>query len=56
MNDNRGRGPSTNEGRIERNASRPYENKPAQDDARKKISGVQDDTRNRVNGALNKKK
>lgn len=56
MNDNRGRGPRTDDGRIERNASRAYENQPPQDDARKKVSSVQEDTRNRVHNTLHKKK
>lgn len=45
MSDNRGRGPDTDEGRIEKNPSRPYENKPPMPN-----------TPQRVNDALNKKK
>lgn len=40
MSDNRGRGPATDEGRIERNPSRPYENKPPQTDTLKTVADV----------------
>ena len=45
-NDNRGRGPN-DEGRIERNPSRPYENNPTKDQ--------QDKTRQQSNDALKKR-
>ena len=45
MSDNRGRGPFTDEGRIEKNPARPYENKPSLPN-----------TPQRVNDTLNKKK
>ncbi len=50
MSDNRGKGPNTpgDEGRIERNPSRPYENNPAKDQQGK--------TQKEVNDALNRKK
>ena len=49
MSDNRGKGPNTpgDDGRIERNPSRPYENKPAQQQ--------QDKMRQGANEALKKK-
>lgn len=43
LNDNQGKGPVTNEGRVEKSTSRPLENKPG------------NDTSKRVAEALNKK-
>jgi len=54
MPDNRGRGPDTDEGRIEKNPSRPYENRQNDDD-KKKNSDRSNDTNDRVNDILKKK-
>lgn len=35
MNDNKGRGPETDEGRVERNSSRPYENSQSKEQQKK---------------------
>jgi hypothetical protein len=50
MADNRGRGPNTpgNDGRLEKNPSRPYENNPVKEQQKKTQGGVND--------ALKKKK
>jgi hypothetical protein len=48
MSDNRGRGPENDEGRVERNPSRPYENNP--------VKEQQDKTRKGTDDALNKKR
>lgn len=50
MSDNRGRGPN-NEGQVERKPSRPYENNPGNP-----VKQQQDNTKQRANDALNKKK
>ena len=50
MADNRGRGPN-DEGRVERNPSRPHENNPGNP-----VRQQQEKTRQGVNDALNKKK
>ena len=52
MSDNRGRGPVTNEGRIEKSPSRPYENKPG---SSTQVKEQQEKTKNAVKGVLNKK-
>ena len=51
MSDNRGKGEQTDEGRVEKNPSRPYENNPGKDDKPDKGQ----DTNERVRDILNKK-
>lgn len=52
MSDNRGRG--SDEGKIERNSSRPYENGQSGDDKKKDgTSDLREDIQKRVNEKLN---
>ncbi len=54
MSDNRGRGPFTNEGRIERNPSRGYENLPGGSSTKKPPPALPN-TSQRVNDVLKRK-
>jgi hypothetical protein len=56
MSDNRGRGSDNDEGRIEKNSSRPYENWQSTDDKKKDgTSSVRENTQKQVNDILNKR-
>lgn len=50
MADHQGKGPVSNEGRVEKNTSRPAENKPAS----KQVAAQGGDTRDKIKKTLGK--